>query len=67
LRPDGSVVIHNGADDVADDVRTDIYANYTHEIKESNKKREAGTGMGMMGRGYGGMGAMMGGGMGGMR
>jgi hypothetical protein len=55
LRPDGSVVLHNEVDDESNDVRRDIQANYKEEIKRSSKKRESGTGMGMMG--------MMGGGM----
>jgi hypothetical protein len=68
LRPDGSVVVHGEADDVANDVRKDIEANYRHEISLSTKKRENSVGMGMMGMMMGGMGGMMpGGGMGGMR
>src|SRR5262249_25333159 len=31
LRSDGTVVAHNEADDVANDVRKDIYNNYRHE------------------------------------
>ena len=61
LRPDGSVVLHNEADDEANDVRKDIEVNYKEEIKQSSKKRERGTGMGMMGGMMGG--GMMGGGM----
>jgi hypothetical protein len=69
LRPDGSVVLHGEAEDVANDVRKDIEANYKHEIKLSTKKRENSVGMGMMGMMMGGMGgAMPGGGIGaGMR
>jgi hypothetical protein len=72
LRPDGSVAVHNEADDLINEVRRDIDANYKHEIKESGKKRERSTGVGMMGMGMmggmGGMGGMRGGGMGsGMR
>jgi hypothetical protein len=67
LRPDGSVVVHGEADDVANDVRKDIEANYRHEINLSTKKRENSVGMGMSGYmgmmggmgGYGGMGAGM--------
>jgi hypothetical protein len=67
LRPDGSVVVHGEADDVANDVRKDIEANYRHEISLSTKKRENSVGMGMMGMMMmGGMGGPMpGGGMGG--
>ena len=43
------VVLHNEADDEANDVRKDIEANYKHEINQSTKKRESSTGMGMMG------------------
>jgi hypothetical protein len=67
LRPDASVVVHNAADDLANDVRMDIFTNYNYEIAQSNKERKKGTGIGMMGR-MGGMGSMsMMGGMGGMR
>ncbi len=55
LRPDGRVAVHNEADDVTNEVRRDIEANYKHEIKQSSKKRQNSIGMGMMG--------MMGGGM----
>jgi len=61
LRPDGSVVVHNEADDAANEVRKDIDANYRHEIKESSNERKNSQGsgyMGMMG-GMGGMGGMM--------
>jgi hypothetical protein len=58
LRPDGSVVLHNEADDEANDVRKDIEVNYKEEIKQSSKKRERGTGMGMMGGGMMGSGMM---------
>jgi hypothetical protein len=69
LRPDGSVVLHNQVDDEANDVRKDIETNYKHEIRESGKKRERGTGMGMMGSMMGSMmgGGRMGGGSGGGR
>jgi hypothetical protein len=68
LRPDGSVVVHGEADDVANDVRKDIEANYRHEINLSTKKRQNSVGMGMMGMMMQGMGGQMqGGGMGGMR
>jgi hypothetical protein len=60
LRPDGTVALHNEADDESNEVRKDIYANYHHEIDQSGKKRERSTGMGMMG-------SMMRGGMGGSR
>ena len=43
LRPDGSVAVHNEADDVVNEVRRDIDANYKQEIKESGKKRESST------------------------
>jgi hypothetical protein len=66
LRGDGSVVVHTEADDIANDVRKDIYANYTYELNQSTKKRERGVGMGMMGSMGRSMGGMMGG-MGGMR
>ena len=49
LRPDGSVVLHNEADDEANEVRRDIDANYKHEINQSTKKRESSTGMGIDG------------------
>jgi hypothetical protein len=49
LRPDGSVVVHNEADDEANDVRKDIDSNYKHELSQSTKKRERSTGSSMMG------------------
>jgi hypothetical protein len=61
LRPDGSVAVHNEADDFANEVRRDVKANYDHEIKESGRERRnsVGTGMmGMMGSRMGGMGGM---------
>ncbi len=65
LRPDGSVIVHNEADDIANEVRRDIDANYKHEIAQSGKERKHSMGTGMMGGGMmGGMG-MSGGGMGG--
>ena len=69
LRADGSVAVHNEAEDLVNEVRRDIDTNYKHELKESGKQRESSTGMGMMGMGMmGGMGGMRGGGMGsGMR
>ena len=57
LRPDGTVVLHNEADDEANEVRKDIDDNYKHELSQSTKKRESNMGMGMMGM----MGSMMGG------
>jgi hypothetical protein len=68
LRPDGTVAAHTEADDVVNEVRRDIDANYKQEMKESasGKRRERSTGMGMGGM-MGGMGGMRGGGMGGMR
>jgi hypothetical protein len=60
LRPDGSVVVHQEADDEANDVRKDIDSNYKHEISQSTKKRESSAGSGMMGM-MGMMGAMGGG------
>jgi hypothetical protein len=63
LRPDGSVMVHNEADDAGNEVRKDVDANYRQEISQSTKKRESSQGMGMMGmmggmgmRGYGGRG-----------
>ena len=63
LRPDGSVAAHTQADDVVNEVRRDIDANYKHEMKESaaGKKRQRSNGMGMGGM-MGGMGGMRGGG-----
>jgi len=60
LRPDGSVAVHNEADDSADEVRKDIKANYDQELKESHRERRTSVGMGMMGM-MGGMTGMMGG------
>ena len=50
LRPDdGSVMLHNQADDEANEVRRDIDANYKHEISLSTKKRkQSGMGAGMV-------------------
>jgi hypothetical protein len=63
LRPDGSVVVHNEADDESNDVRKDITANYKHELAQSSKERKSNLGAGAMG---GMMGRMSGrGGMGG--
>ena len=65
LRPDGSVAVHNEADDESNEVRKDIDANYHHELDQSGKKRESSRGMGYMGGMMGGMmGRMGGGGMG---
>ncbi len=64
LRNDGSVAVHNEADDIVNEVRRDIDANCKLELKESGKKRKSSVGMGMMGMGMGMMGGM--GGMGGM-
>ena len=64
LRPDGSVIVHNEADDVANEVRRDIDANYKHELAESGKTRKNSMGTSMMGM-MGGMMGMPGGGMGG--
>src|SRR5262249_38730780 len=74
LRPDGSIVVHNQADDQSNQFRADIESNYRQEVANSTKKRENSYGMGMMGMmgGYGGMMDMMrgmggrGGGRGGM-
>jgi hypothetical protein len=60
LRPDGSVVLHNEADDEANEVRKDIQNNYKHELSQSTKERKSGTGTGMMGMMGGRMGGMMG-------
>jgi len=69
LRPDGSVAVHNEADDVSNEVRRDIWNNYRHEIEQSTKKRKSSRGTGMMGMGMSMGGGMMqgmpGGGMGG--
>jgi hypothetical protein len=61
LRPDGSIVVHNQADDLANQFRADVESNYKQEIANSTKKRENSMGMGMMGMmgGYGGMMDMM--------
>jgi hypothetical protein len=66
LRPDGSVMVHNEADDSVNAVRKDIADNYKHELAMSKKARTPGSGyMGMGGMMGGGMmgGGMMGGGM----
>ncbi len=63
LRPDGSVIVHNEADDIANEVRRDIDANYKHEKAQSGKERKHSMGTSMMGGGM--MGSMPGGGMGG--
>ncbi len=70
LRPDGSLVVHNQADDVVNEVRKDIETNFRREIEESGKERKSSQGssyMRMMGGMMGGMGGgmypgMMGGG-----
>ena len=52
LRPDGSVIVHNEAEDSANAVRKDIADNYKHELSMSKqvRKNSAGAGyMGMMG------------------
>jgi hypothetical protein len=54
LKPDGSVLARNQADDTVNEVRKDIARNYDREIKDSTKKRET-----AMGSGYGGMMGMM--------
>jgi hypothetical protein len=58
LRKDGYVALHSEANDVMNEVRKDIEANYKQEIKDSSKERRNSFGSGMMG-----MGGMMGGGM----
>jgi hypothetical protein len=67
LRHDGSVIVHNEADDISNEVRRDIWNNYAHEIQQSTKKRKSSAGTGMMGMSMGGrmMQSMPGGGMGG--
>ena len=57
LRPDGSVMVHNEADDAANAVRRDIADNYHHELSMSEEVgRSDGDGQwGMMGMGMGGM------------
>jgi hypothetical protein len=54
LKPDGTVLARNQADDATNEVRKDIARNYDREIKDSNKKREN-----SLGTGYGGMMGMM--------
>ena len=61
LRKDGSVAVHSEANDITNEVRRDMDANYRQELKDSGKERKSSFGMGMMG--MGGMGGMMGGGM----
>jgi hypothetical protein len=41
LRPDGSVLARNQADDLNNEIRKDIERNYAREIRDSNKKRNA--------------------------
>ncbi len=66
MRPDGSVAVHNEADDTANEIRKDIWNNYRHEIEQSTKKRKKSSGTGIMGMGGGSMmQSMPGGGMGG--
>jgi hypothetical protein len=62
LQPDGSLVVRSQADDIANEVRKDIEANYRREIRESNKERQSSLGSGYMGMGgmMPGMGGMMG-------
>ncbi len=67
LRPDGSIAVHGQPDDVANEVRKDIEANYRHEIEQSDKKREHSSGSGMSGMMQSMMGSMMSGGRGGGR
>ena len=59
LRRDGSIAVHSQADDLDNEVRKDIEANYFHELEESNKARKSSRGSGYSGM----MGSMMGGGM----
>jgi hypothetical protein len=54
LRPDGSAVIHNQADDVPNEFRKDVRATYKHELDQSSKERQN-----SMGAGYAGMMGMM--------
>jgi hypothetical protein len=63
LRPDGSVMVHNEAEDSGNAVRKDIADNYKHELSMSKQVRKNSAGMGYMG--MMGMGGMMGGGYGG--
>lgn len=62
MRPDGSVVLRDEADDRLDEVRKDVDSTYRRELKESDKVRSS-----SMGSGYdmmmGGMEGMMGPGM----
>jgi len=44
FRPDGTVVLRNQVNDVQDDVRKTIDANYKRELAESGKKRESSLG-----------------------
>jgi hypothetical protein len=64
LRRDGAMVVHNQADDFANEFRKDTEANYHHEIEQSDKERKSSRGSGYS-RLMGGMmgGGMMGGGM----
>jgi hypothetical protein len=62
LRPDGAMVLHSQADDIGNEVRKDIEANYSHEIEQSSKKRESSRGSGYGGMTGGMMQQMMGGG-----
>ncbi len=41
VRPDGSVIVRNSAQDSKDEVRREIKANYEKELAESGKKRES--------------------------
>lgn len=65
LRPDGAMVVHSQADDIANEFRKDVEANYKHELAESDKKKKREH---SQGAGYAGMmGSMMSSMMGGRR
>jgi hypothetical protein len=56
LRHDGAMIVHGQSEDVNNEFRRDIAANYKHEKEQSSKKRES-----SRGAGYAGMMQMMGG------
>lgn len=60
LRRDGAMIVRTQADDLANEFRRDIDANYKYEKEQSSKKREK-----SQGSGYAGMMQQMMGGMGG--
>jgi hypothetical protein len=40
LRPDGTVILRDQANDVTDQVRKDIDETYKRELEESSKKKD---------------------------